>query len=202
MRHQRVLFTALCILLSPIFISPCYAHKVRVFAWAEGETIHTESKFSGGKALQNGTITVEEDLGGAVLLTGKTDKSGLFQFQVPKTSSPILNIVINSGDGHKGSWKHDLGEVAAHLIQSPGKVVATEEKVPAQRQSTSESCISKEELSAILDTTLEAKLAPIRRTLAEESEKKVSIQDVLGGLGYILGLAGIAAYMKSRKETN
>jgi nickel transport protein len=202
MRHQRILLTALCILLSPIFISPCYAHKVRVFAWAEGEMIHTESKFSGGKAVQNGTITVEEDQGGAVLLTGKTDASGLFQFQVPKTSSPILSIVINSGDGHKGSWKHDLGEIAAHVIPSPGKEPATVEMVPAQGLSTSENCISKSELSAVLDTALEEKLAPIRRTLAEQSEKKVSIQDVLGGLGYLLGLAGIVAYIKSRKDTN
>jgi nickel transport protein len=49
-----------------------------------------------------------------------------------------------------------------------------------------------------LEKALDKKLAPIQRTLAEMQEQKVRMTDVLGGLGYIFGLVGVAAYVKAR----
>jgi nickel transport protein len=49
-----------------------------------------------------------------------------------------------------------------------------------------------------LEKALDKKLAPIQRTLAEMQEQKVRMADVLGGLGYIFGLVGVAAYFKAR----
>ena len=49
-----------------------------------------------------------------------------------------------------------------------------------------------------LEKALDKKLAPIMRTLAEMQEQKVRLTDVLGGLGYIFGLVGVAAYFKRR----
>lgn len=49
-----------------------------------------------------------------------------------------------------------------------------------------------------LEKVLEKKLAPIMRTLAEMQEQKVRLTDVLGGLGYIFGLVGVAAYFKRK----
>lgn len=54
------------------------------------------------------------------------------------------------------------------------------------------------EIEKALEKTLDKKLAPIMRTLAEMREQKVRLTDVLGGLGYIFGLVGIAAYFKRR----
>lgn len=51
-----------------------------------------------------------------------------------------------------------------------------------------------------LEKALDKKLAPIQRTLAEMQEQKVRMTDVLGGLGYIFGLAGVAAYVKARAK--
>ena len=36
------------------------------------------------------------------------------------------------------------------------------------------------------------------RMLAEMQEQKVRLTDVLGGLGYIFGLVGVAAYFKRK----
>jgi nickel transport protein len=49
-----------------------------------------------------------------------------------------------------------------------------------------------------LEKILDRKLAPIMRTLAEMQEQKIRLTDVLGGLGYIFGLVGVAAYFKRR----
>jgi nickel transport protein len=51
-----------------------------------------------------------------------------------------------------------------------------------------------------LEKALDRKLAPIMRTLAEMQEQKIRLTDVLGGLGYILGLVGVAAYVKSGQK--
>ena len=49
-----------------------------------------------------------------------------------------------------------------------------------------------------LEKALDKKLAPIMRMLAEMQEQKVRPTDVLGGLGYIFGLVGVAAYFKRK----
>jgi nickel transport protein len=36
------------------------------------------------------------------------------------------------------------------------------------------------------------------RALAEMQERKIRLTDVLGGLGYIFGLVGVAAYFKRK----
>jgi nickel transport protein len=69
---------------------------VTIFAWVDGDTIHTQSKFSGGKRVHNGEINVF-DLDGNLLLKGNTDKNGEFSFKVPKNTS--LKIELNSGNG-------------------------------------------------------------------------------------------------------
>jgi nickel transport protein len=50
-----------------------------------------------------------------------------------------------------------------------------------------------------LEKALDKKLAPIMRTLAEMQEQKIRLTDVLGGLGYIFGLVGVAAYFKRKR---
>lgn len=198
MKMQSRIVTIILLFCSLCIAQPCFAHKVRIFAWNEGDIIHTEAKFSGGKAAQNATVTVIESDTGKELLRGKTDTSGLFQFPLPDTKSPELNIVINSGDGHKNNWRYEITPTsppttAARLQQS----VNTAQGKPETSISTN---FSEQQLTTLMANMLEAKLGPIRRQLAEQQERDPSFQDILGGIGYIIGLAGIAAYMKSKKN--
>ena len=77
------------------------AHRVVVFAWVEGDTVYVESKFSGGKRVNAGKITVTDPQGKA-LLTGTTDENGKFSFKIPAKSD--LKIVLLAGEGHRGEW--------------------------------------------------------------------------------------------------
>lgn len=192
----------LIILVIPSFLllysANCFAHKVRIFAWGEGNIIYTESKFSGGKPAQKATVTVLNEKTGEQLLQGTTDQDGLFQFPLPSQKIPAINIVVNSGDGHKNNWLYELGDPVVEKEESdtvtasssPAAVAVTEDTVT----------LIKEQLAEVIEASLEKKLSPIRRELAERSQQGPSIQDIFGGLGYILGLAGLAAYMKSKKQ--
>jgi nickel transport protein len=55
------------------------------------------------------------------------------------------------------------------------------------------------ELEALLGKVLDAKLAPIKHALAAQDNDGPSLRDIVGGLGWILGLLGVAAYMQARK---
>lgn len=87
------------------------AHRVNLFAWVEGNTVHVESKFSGGKKVKAGKIIVT-DPQGTELLTGATDENGEFSFKVPKKTE--LKIVLIAGTGHRAEWT-----VAANEITVP-----------------------------------------------------------------------------------
>ena len=83
-------------------------HRVNLFAWVEGDTIHVESKFSSGKHVKAGKITVS-DAEGTELLTGLTDENGAFSFKIPKKAE--LKIILEAGTGHRGEWTVAAGEI-------------------------------------------------------------------------------------------
>jgi len=83
------------------------AHKIRIFAWEEGGTIKTETQFSGGRAAKNAAVSVINEGNNQQLLSGTTDIHGFFSFTIPEAAKENrydLNIVVNSGDGHKNNW--------------------------------------------------------------------------------------------------
>ena len=56
-----------------------------------------------------------------------------------------------------------------------------------------------DEVRAIVNAALDAKLGPIRRDLAAQVNAGPSLRDIIGGIGWILGLAGIGLYFKGRR---
>lgn len=54
------------------------------------------------------------------------------------------------------------------------------------------------EIERIVDAALDAKLSPIKRMLAEQTEAGPNLRDIIGGIGWIFGLIGVAAYFRRR----
>ncbi len=88
-----------CLLLLPL--PSAWAHKVHIFAYLDGETVYTESYFSDGRPVAQGTIEVR-DGDNQPLLTGTTDPQGFFSF--PAITGKELVITIIAAMGHKGSF--------------------------------------------------------------------------------------------------
>ena len=57
------------------------------------------------------------------------------------------------------------------------------------------------DLEAQLRTVVTEALAPLSARLArlEEARRRPGLRDILGGLGYILGLVGVGAYLQARR---
>jgi nickel transport protein len=103
-----------CLLMAIFAVLLCsttaMAHKVNVFAYVEGGKVYTESYFPDGEPVEGGKVLVY-DSQDKLLLEGKTDKAGHFNFDVPKVDD--LTIVIEATMGHKNSFKLKKAEVEA-----------------------------------------------------------------------------------------
>lgn len=92
--------------------------------------------------------------------------------------------------------------VGAALAQSASATDPQQPAAKAETPAVSESPAVPPPLPAgiekVIEKALDRKLAPIMRTLAEMQEQKIRLTDVLGGLGYIFGLVGVAAYFKRK----
>jgi nickel transport protein len=179
---------------------------VNVFAWVEGNTVHVESKFPGGRKVKNGQVVVL-DADDHKLLDGRTDKQGMFSFKVPERKD--LKIVLNAGMGHRAEWtikaEEFLGQEAAEPPTTPA---AASQKGPTVNQGLSEDRKQREispgldtlEIQKLVEQSLDKKLAPVLRMLEANRDRGPSTTEVIGGIGYIFGLIGVAAYVSSRRR--
>jgi len=190
MQNKRIFL----ILLATVIIiagssSSALAHRVTIFAWVEGDTVMTESKFSGGRRAINSDVRVFNGKGEEIL-TGTTDDRGEFSFKIPEMTD--LKVVLEAGMGHRAEWSIPEAELRGDVGMPCERIEALE---PSHEEST---LLSREEVKQIVDDSLDTKLRPIARRLAEMEKKGPSVTEILGGIGYIFGLMGVALYFKSR----
>ena len=137
-----------------------------------------------------------------------------------------MRIRINAGEGHQIEWQLDAEELdqapepsgaspartgntgsvpAAQLTDRP----VTAQVEPVAVTSGNGVSIAIEEIRASVDAALEAqdarfnallesRLAPLRRQLAEMRQDGPGLREIVGGMGWLVGLAGIALYLRSR----
>jgi len=184
--------------------SNALAHKVNVFAYAENGMVYTESYFNDGRKVIDSTIEVFDAQNNRLLLTGKTDKNGEFSFKIPEATG--LRIVLSASMGHKNEYLLSEDEVrdAIGIAKLPEK--APPEKMETEkRQAPPERAtqIYDDRLELLMERIVEEKTAPIMKKLLkiEEQMQKPSLQDIIGGLGYIIGLMGIGIYFKYKRKS-
>jgi len=192
-RQNTKIYLTILLLASLLIIPvnpPALAHKVMIFAWVEGDTVFTESKFSGGKKVMNAQVLVF-DKGGEQLLEGKTDNKGKFAFKVPKLTD--LRTVLNAAMGHKAEWtipESELRESCGEL----GSKKADESSTPIAVG------LCKEEIKELVEESLDRKLRPIIKMMTESQSKGPSVTEIIGGIGYIFGLMGLVIYFRNRRK--
>jgi nickel transport protein len=204
------------------FSRPGLAHRVNLFAYVEGDTVHVECSYKRSERVRYGEIIVRNPTTGAIYLTGKTDENGNFVFPVPteaRAAKTDLGILLRAGEGHQNDWIVKAGEYLSALpaaaAPTVGPAAAPKTTVPAASEpvdpavsAQSPSAVPAGPAPAVLTTTamqavveaaVEKKIAPLRKMLLEDKEKGPSLSEIVGGIGYLVGLAGLAAYIRSRK---
>jgi nickel transport protein len=199
----------LLLLVLAAWTTPARAHRVLVFAYAEGDTIHTESKFVSDTPVRQGKILVLDAKTGRELLTGQTDDQGKFSFKIPAAAAAEkmdLKIVTEAAMGHRGEWLLKADSYLGRAKPASGPAPAPEAPTTPAATATPATPAAKtanldqQALEVALNKALERQLAPIREKLSELTVHRTSLPDILGGIGYILGFFGLWAYFQSKRQ--
>jgi nickel transport protein len=183
----------LFMLMLSLTVTRVSAHKVNVFAWVEGDTVFVEGYYSGNKKARNSLVEVFNKAG-VKLLEGRTNEKGEFSFNPSEKTE--LRIVLTAGTGHK----NDFVIPASHF----GEVDSPSSGLPAEPQEdrTYPATLTTEprQLEEMIDRALDRKLAPVLRLIRETRREGPTFSEIVGGIGYIFGLFGVAIYFSNRKK--
>ena len=212
-----VIVGAWWILTSP---ATALAHRVTIFAWVESGSVHTESKFSGGKRVKQAEVAVY-DQKGQLLLQGKTDNDGSFSFAIPQQTA--LRVVLTASMGHQAHWDIPLNEIEPTEIEpieiepteiEPAEISPGADEPPAgepfveptptasEPAGTAGVCLTAGQVEKAVSDALGRQLPQAMGELKAElrRSRNTGLMDIVGGIGYILGLAGLGAYLQYRKR--
>lgn len=232
-RSAALLLVGLGLLL---LSNPALAHRLQLFASADGDQIEGRVYFVGGHSAHGVEVHVLDTQGGHVAKL-ISDDEGRFRARVPAAAD--YRVVANSGDGHRAEWPiaasefvggfADEGQASAggtgsvpnnagasvppSEVDSGAHPVASsvdcwpagaslELALPALLQQARQEAIAQgveAELERALEQAVARQLLPLREALAE-AQAQASFRDLLGGLGYIAGLAGLGLWWTRRRQ--
>lgn len=168
---------ALLALILIAIAPPAEAHRLKVFGAVVDGMIVGRVYFAGGDGVA-GLDVWAEDPDGAELGRGVTDDDGGFRIPV---AGPVDHILrVDSGDGHGATFRVRLTEAP-----SPSATAAPTAPDP--------------DLSALVRAAVAREVAPLRAQI-DTWEAETRWRDVLGGIGYIFGLFGVAFYLLARRR--
>ena len=199
MKYYAACLAAFILLIC--FSGISYAHRVNVFAYVDGDAIQIECSFSKSQKVRSGKLTFTDMETGATLLEAMTDEQGMFRFRPASEfiqTDHGLNIMLNAGEGHQNDWQISTEELKA--LSPPNQNISEQQLLSSKgNTATLNLALSTTELEALIGRVVDAKLAPIRQALARQEDNGPDLKDIIGGIGWILGLLGIAMYMKYRR---
>lgn len=204
--------TCLILLATLALQSPGLAHRVTVFAWVDGDTVRTTSQFSRSNKVHDGLIEVFDATTGERLVSGKTDDQGEFSFTIPPAArqrGADLRVALKAGEGHAGEWIVPATEYMAQdgpaPVQQPDMQTQptsaeTSGQAAASPAVTQPPSADIQAIEQAVERALDRKLAPVTRMLAEQMQAGPSATEIVGGIGWLMGLAGMGAWFAARKK--
>ncbi|MDO8606039.1 MAG: hypothetical protein Q7R40_05855 [Phaeospirillum sp.] len=167
-----------------LLATPAQAHKLKLFATVEGPVILGTAYFSGGdKAVGVGGVVRMAD--GSMAGEVRTDQDGAFRFEV--RSRTDHSVTMDGGDGHMATVTIGAAELPQTLPAGPA-ALPTPPPLPAVAG-----------LDAV-EAAVARQIRPLRQQL-DAYEDKVRLHDIMGGVGTIFGIFGIAAWVSARRRS-
>jgi nickel transport protein len=119
-------------------------------------------------------------------------------------------ILAITSDGHQAEWRVPAAELATGfgyggaIAQEAERPHRRDEPVIVETDASSTSATSVAILDPALESAIERAVARQIRPLREQlvaAEDRIRFQDILGGIGYIMGLTGLALWWTSRRRS-
>lgn len=179
------------VLLGLMSAGPADAHKLKVFASAEGEVISGYAYFFGGRRAVGARLVVTGP-DGAKLAELVTDAEGAFRFEATQVHD--YRITVESGDGHAAAATIPAAELIAPLPEPGYAALLATAETPAEAP-----VAVPPDVAILIEAAVARQVRPLREQLDAWSER-VFWRDVMGGLGFIIGFGGLAYGLTARRD--
>lgn len=175
-----------------MFSSLSLAHNVVAGAYVDGMMIEGEIGLSNGEMAQAGVLVEVFDANNNKLGETKLAEEGLFTYQAKKAQTHIIKA--NLGAGHIAEITVEASEFSASAETKPTTKTST-----TKSNAKASLSLSEQDLERIVRKAVSQQVKPLQRELRAYKEK-VFFRDILGGLGFIFGMVGVAMYFAAKRK--
>ncbi len=187
------------VIAAMLLAPPAFAHKLKVFATAVGAQVDGSVYFVGSGPAPGARISIET-ADGQPVETLQADPNGNFRFVA--TSRTTHLIKVDTGDGHSAQITIAAEDLPASLPSPTGAPAsaASLTLVPSAAAAPVIVATPSAGGSAIEDLVAKAvaqQVRPLRQEI-NAYEDQVRLRDIAGGIGYIVGLAGLTMWLRNR----
>ncbi|MDB5508092.1 MAG: hypothetical protein JWL93_561 [Hyphomicrobiales bacterium] len=183
-----------CLLACLAFSAPASAHRLRLFATVDEGALAGYAFFVGGGRAQGAEIVVTSSPG-AEPTRLLTDQEGRFSWKPPAPAT--YHVVVSTGDGHVSEATVERSRFGGDEPVAASTQPAVSPTAPPRPDETA--------LARLVEQKVDAAVARQLRPLLEAygaAEARLRFNDIMGGIGMIVGLAGIALWGASRRRRN
>jgi len=194
--------------------STASAHNVVSGVYADGMMIEGEIGFSNGDMAQVGSPVKVYGSEGELIAELTLAEGGVFSYQARTATKHIFKSNLSAG--HIAEMVIEANELTpVKPLSISDKPLLIERSMDSLKPQTSDdkventplqsggsslsSSITAEQLESIVRSAVAQQIRPLQKELQAYKEK-VMFRDITGGLGFIFGLFGVAAWMASKRK--
>lgn len=190
---------------------PAFAHKMYLFARVEADTVRGKVYFRGGTPAEGVSVEALDAAGQEVGQT-RTDDQG--EFTLPVRSKGDLKLLAITDDGHAAEpftlTAAEAGDGAPVVELGPDEPQPgpAPPETPQPLPDRSSATPDRKTLEATIEAAVSRQVSPLRKQIGQlpgevqgqiqqfktEIQDQITFRDYVGGIGYIVGLAGLAFY--------
>lgn len=168
---MKVFLGLLLCLIAPL----ASAHALHIFALTDGQHLLGRAYFGENLPAVREEVMLYGEQAELIAKT-QTDDTGRFVFELPKRQD--YNVIIEGMEGHRAEYHLAAQEIPENAAPN----------LPADSM----------ELQTLISKAVRQEIQPLREQL-DRYALRIYWHDVLGGIGYIFGLAGFVFYFQTRR---
>lgn len=178
------------LLLSLTAFSPAEAHRLRVFATVEKGEVSGYAYFVGGARARGASVVFRDQTDGELhRMSAGGDGAFRWRPDPPQT----IKIVVDAGEGHVGTLVIDRSRFMGARAQTE------QDADEATLADASLSPLSRDLIEKTVDEAVARHTRPLLEKF-EAMETRTRFNDIMGGIGMIIGMAGAALWALSRRK--
>jgi nickel transport protein len=160
------------------------AHGVDLFARVEGGALVGSLRFADGTPAAAKVVRAFAP-DGSVIAESLTDETGAFEMAVDRVTR--YRLVGEAGEGHRGLYTVSEAEIRTAVSGDAPEAPGLADSGGAETEAA----------LADVEAAVARQLGPLREQL-HAHDRRVQLRDILGGIGYVFGLAGLLVLWRHR----